>query len=232
MAGAAARRAAEGRRPGRRRGPAERRKVQPYQCDSWAGAGHRHRYSGHHARSYRGAAGARRRADPADRHRRAARHRRRGRSDRRRARASAGRGAPTCCCGSASPSDAPDHPRADPGPRQGRSAGRATRRTGRSPVSSVTGEGLADLLERIAAAGATLAARRGRDRAQPAPGDACSRRRATRSGARRRARPRAGRRRSAPRPRRVRPADRPGRRRGRARRLVRALLPRQMSCFT
>ena len=37
-------RAAAGRRAGRRRGPAERRKIQPCQCDSRRATGHRHRY--------------------------------------------------------------------------------------------------------------------------------------------------------------------------------------------
>ena len=46
LARAAAGRAAEGRRESRRRGSAECRKIKPSQCDSWGGAGDRHRCPG------------------------------------------------------------------------------------------------------------------------------------------------------------------------------------------
>ena len=71
---AAARGAAQGRRPGRRRGPTERRKVQPYQCYSRDERIIVSDIAGHHARRHRGAAGdLAGRAVLFDRHRRAAR---------------------------------------------------------------------------------------------------------------------------------------------------------------
>ena len=149
MAGAPAGRAAQRRRPGGRRGPTERRKIQPYQCDSGAGASNRHRHSGNHARPYRSAAGAGRRSDPADRHRRAAGDRAMWSSDRGRARASASTERRTFCSGLASRRTRPQHPRLILVHPQSGSAGRArSRRQGSLAVSSVTGRRHADLLER------------------------------------------------------------------------------------
>ena len=65
---AAERREAEGRYPGRGRGPSQHWKVQPDQCDSWRRAFNRHGRPRDYARSYRGAAVVRRSAGAANRY--------------------------------------------------------------------------------------------------------------------------------------------------------------------
>ena len=101
---------------------------------------------------------------------------------------------------------------------------------GRVAVSSVTGEGW-----RRCSSGSAhwrdTSSGRGRDRAEPPPGRRSSRKPPTHWIKPRLARPGHRCRGPAPRAQRLRPADRPRRDRGRARRVVRALLSRQI-CFT